>query len=345
VVVGGDLFVFGDDTGVPNSTLAPPPRSRGVGVGVSSGEKSGATDAGGVVGATSRGSDDADDACSSKELGALPACVGVEKAGDAGGCRAGTMYAATSLLRSLGVRWVWPGDDGVVVPDPNASKSLSGAFAHRAAPQLTLRRLRPNPLLSLDWGIVGDALGGWFNATLAMDEVHAEAMWMLRNGLGGRQSVPWGQAFMTSWQEYGATHPEWFALHPDGTRGCQNMTDCNNNPALVKIDATNAGLATHVASLLQPGDLGVSACEDDDNHGFCTCDKCRALDPPERVGTLGALSDRCVGQFTFSILLAFGLGAFSFASLSLKLKTPHLVWLSLSDNNEPPSHVCARTVQ
>jgi hypothetical protein len=87
---------------------------------------------------------------------------------------------------------------------------------------------------------------------------------MLRNGLGGRRVVPWGQAFMSAWQQYGAllalsanaawrltsgmggarihasmlheltvhsattlmtsyrygaTHPEWFALAPDGSRG------------------------------------------------------------------------------------------------------------------------------
>ena len=49
----------------------------------------------------------------------------------------------------------------------------------------------------------------------------------------------------------------------------------------------------HVASTLKPGAQGVSACEDDSNNYFCTCAKCRALDPPERKDSPhGKYSDR-----------------------------------------------------
>lgn len=267
-VAQGNLFVFGDDTNVPNvdptgSDFAP--------------------DFGGDRPRT--------DACSS-EIGPLPECVGVEKANGPTGCRAGTYYATTSLLRRLGVRWVWPGSDGVVLPPTLPSLAIPSGALHREAPQLTFRRLRPDPLLTMPPAQLKALVGSLYNETLATQSFHDEAVWMLRNGLGGRSSVPWGQAFMSSWDQYGAAHPEWFALQPDGTRGCQNMSDCDHNPGIVKIDPSSPGLATHVASLLDPNGSGVSACEDDSNRGFCTCEDCRSLDPSQRAGTLGAYSDR-----------------------------------------------------
>ena len=142
-------------------------------------------------------------------------------------------------------------------------------------------------------------------------------------GLGGRATVPWGQAFMTSWAAYGASNPRYFALNEDGTRGCQRLQNCDGHAQLVKMDASEPTLHQHVAdglqvpappalallqvpapppSLaaqrvpapralallhsrcqhpmmtrrdgLQHGALGVSACEDDDSHHFCTCSKC-----------------------------------------------------------------------
>jgi hypothetical protein len=229
-------------------------------------------------------------ACSSY-LGALPLCVGVMSHT----CQAGTFFATSLLLREqLGMRWVWPGDDGIVRPAPDTALAVSSGLHLRSAPVLPLRRIRPNPAAGhLTQELFAD-LGGWGNLTLLQEYTTQESMWMLRNGLGGRDTVPWGQAFMSAWSEYGNAHPEWFALHRDGTRGCQHGSMCEKAPQLVKIDAAGSpGLVQHIASLYQPGTSGVSACEDDDNTGFCTCAKCSALDPPERRGSgTGSLSDR-----------------------------------------------------
>ena len=72
---------------------------------------------------------------------------------------------------------------------------------------------------------------------------------MLRNGLGGRETVPWGQAFEKAWGKYGATHPEWFALQADGSRGCQHMaTGCGTHPQDVKVGPSHhtAPFGVHV---------------------------------------------------------------------------------------------------
>jgi hypothetical protein len=257
---GGDLFVRGDDFGSPAAPNSTSP------------------------------------ACRSTLAPDLPACVGVMVAPTPAGCHAGTYFAVAVLLREvLGLRWVWPGDDGVVRPKPDLARAISSdSFPIRTAPTLSLRRLRPDPASGIPRELTA-ALGPlWHNVSDTIGRSAAEdAVWMLRNGLGGRTTVPWGQAFMHSWEQDGATHPEWFAEHADGSRGCQKLSDCADHPQYVKVDASSSGMAAHVAAGLQPGALGVSACEDDLDSGYCTCDKCRALDPVERAASAsGRLSDR-----------------------------------------------------
>ena len=249
VGAGGDLFVFGDDFGAPNTTNL--------------------TD------------------CTSY-LGPLPLCVGV----DEHKCHAGTFHAASLLLRKqFGMRWVWPGNDGIVRPVALGPQlGVSPTLLIRAAPTLEMRRLRGNPAHSY----LNGYLGGWLNASVLTEYKKQEAMWMLRNGLGGRTVFLGGWAEWR-WQDFGNTHPEWFALHRDGTRGCQTDAHCKSNPSLAKADCSSTGLVQHVAAQInaRPGLKGVSACEHDDNAGFCTCSKCRALDPPSRSDSpLGSLSDR-----------------------------------------------------
>ena len=258
VAADGDLFVFGDDTGAP---AAPTPDT---------------------------------DACSSVLGPDLPGCVGAMSAVYPTGCRGGTFFAAAHLLRHvLGVRWIWPGSDGVVRADPDPRLSVDAALAARTAPALALRRMRPDPMQYMPLSEARADIGDWFDTTTAANTYAEEGKWMLRNGLGGRTTVPWGQAFEGAWEKYGKEHADWFALAKDGSRGCQHIQDCDDHPQFVKVDTSSQGMAAHVASLLAPGALGVSACEDDSNSGFCTCAKCALLDPEERASSpSGKYSDR-----------------------------------------------------
>lgn len=255
--VGGDLYIFGDDAGAPLNASA------------------------GLCNCPSA-------------RGALGADIGVPHCLHEGSCLAGTFFASTGLLRdTLGMRWVWPGGDGVVRPPANASLSVSGALLQRNHPSLLKRGIRAMGLHYYTADFIA-TIADLYNATLAARIAADEDEWMLRQGLGGRSTPPWGQAFETWWSSYGQQHPEFFALHPDGTRGCQAPEDCSGGrPERVKMDVSEPTLWSFLASRVKPGDTGVSACEDDSASGFCTCDRCRALDPPERAGSAtGSLSDR-----------------------------------------------------
>eukprot|EP01043_Picozoa_sp_COSAG02_P021512 COSAG02_NODE_1094_length_14603_cov_40.760549_11_plen_932_part_00 len=254
--VGNDMYVFGDDSGSPVAASA----------------------------------------CRSALGSGIPACVGAMAASTQSGCRGGTFYAAVTLLREvLGVRWIWPGEDGVVRPKPSRTLTIANNVFIRTVPGIALRRIRPDPASGIPHELT-QALGPTWHGVAEAVERSAEedAMWMLRNGLGGQHVVPWGQAFMGAWEKYGATHPTWFALHEDGFRGCQKMTDCMNHAQYVKVDPSSDGMAKHVAGgFVDSGQIGVSACEDDYDAGYCTCAKCRKLDPPERAHSPhGRLSDR-----------------------------------------------------
>jgi hypothetical protein len=271
VTDGADLFVFGDDLGapVPNASL------------------------------TCNGYGNWGDG--KHGIGpSIPRCASAAQHA----CRAGTFFGAAMLLREhLGLRWIWPGGEGVFRPAPASANltRIQRSLTLRSSPQLALRRIRHNPLFGKSEQMVQAYLGlyhgtSWLNLSVVRRQEAEEPLWMLRNGLGGRAVVPWGQAFMQSWAQYGTAHPDWFALHADGTRGCQTTAHCKINPAEVKIDAANAGssgLIQHILSTFKPGTAGVSACEDDGSEGFCTCSKCSALDPPGRKGSAtGAFSDR-----------------------------------------------------
>lgn len=206
-------------------------------------------------------------------------------------CRGGTLNAAHALLsEELGMRWVWPGADGTVRPPPNATLSVGGLMS-RSTPSLAARQMRNNPASYVPASEVIKALP-WFNATRARASFLEESEWSVRLALGGQELPPWGQAFEKWWGDFGAEEPELFALQPDGSRGCQHMENCGA-PQDVKMDVTQPELWGKLAAAVDHDHpLGVSACEDDDTGGFCTCDKCTALDPPERAGTKGSFSDR-----------------------------------------------------
>lgn len=265
MVDGADLLLAGDDTGAPlhgNTTAA----------------------------------------CSS-HWGSLPACVGAMPT--YASCRAGTLYAAYGFARRiLGVLAVWPGEDGLV-RRAGQTVRLNASMEWRTTPGIPLRQIRPNPTEQMYSGGAGVAvmqadIPGLFDAEAIEKVRFAEHDWYMRMGLGTRGTPPWGQAFEGWWDAYGSTHPEYFALQADGHRGPdtaawgagkQQWTKmCVSQPALwtrIMRNWENQTLLSGVGN----HSLGVSACEDDYDGGYCGCSKCRALDRGVNTSS-GRLSDR-----------------------------------------------------
>ncbi|HRH95063.1 MAG TPA: DUF4838 domain-containing protein [Prosthecobacter sp.] len=198
----------------------------------------------------------------------------------------GTLFAVYDLLeREMGVRWLFPGGHGEVVPK-QANLTLSD-IERREQPRISKRKVRDvavsreetfAPVLE-KWGVPLDA---WKQA-------HGPAVngpWYRRMRLGQRIEINGGHAFAGWWEKHGKAHPEWFALQPDGTRTQTMVRErlCKSNPALwdeiarVKIAEFKADPALLTASI-SPNDGGKKK--------FCMCNACRALDPAEAPKILG----------------------------------------------------------
>jgi hypothetical protein len=128
------------------------------------------------------------------------------------------------------------------------------------------------PLLE-EWGI---PLADWKTA----HGPAATGPWFVRQRLGARIELDGGHAYDGWYETHGKTHPEWFALQPDGTRDQKLPRErlCKSNPALwdeiarVLVEEFKADPKKRTASLA-PNDGGANK--------FCLCDACRSLDPPE----------------------------------------------------------------
>ena len=197
---------------------------------------------------------------------------------------AGTRYAVTTFLEdALGVRYLWPGELGKVVP---ARQTVTVApFERRFSPLLRqryirslgysdrpaegVRRLRFTPE---DYAAAARAA----TATKATD-----GGWFAWQRLGGSLGLASGHAFGYVWGKYAAEHLDWFALQQNGSRdqsklGPDRARLCKSNPDLIaaiandKLEELRKGGTQSVA--IGPNDGGRA--------GFCTCPACEKLDAP-----------------------------------------------------------------
>lgn len=192
----------------------------------------------------------------------------------------GTLFGVYDFIeRELGVRWLFPGDHGEVVP--KRPTITIGEINRREQPRIEKRKVR-NVAVSREetyapvlakWGVPLDA---W----KAAQGEPATGPWYRRMRLGQRIEVNGGHAFAGWWEKHGKEHPEWFALQPDGTRNQKPVRErlCKSNPQLwdeiarMKIAEFKADPALLTASI-SPNDGGPNK--------FCMCAACRALDPAD----------------------------------------------------------------
>jgi hypothetical protein len=192
----------------------------------------------------------------------------------------GTLFGVYDFIeRELGVRWLFPGEHGEVVPK-RATITIPD-LDRREQPRIEKRKVRNQAVTREDtfapvlekWGIPVEA---W----KAAHGPEATGMWFRRMRLGARIEIEGGHAYAGWWKKYGREHPEWFALQPDGTRTQKPERErlCKSNPALwdeiarVRIAEFKADPNKRMASLA-PNDGGANK--------WCMCAACRALDPAD----------------------------------------------------------------
>jgi hypothetical protein len=214
---------------------------------------------------------------------------------------ADTPSAVAYLLESYcGIRWLWPGESGTVVP------SLDRLYLPRreetVAPGFVWRELGPTGALWQQYGKEEK------ERQLGITEAHQQTYheWERRNRFGG-PLLSYGHIIGTEIIQparYSDEHPEYFAL-VNGVRDCDPETfdgkhghqPCTTNPDVIRL------MIEHLRRSFDenPNLKGISVAMND-GRGFCECDGCRALDREAPPGTPeGSISHRI---FTFTNAIA-----------------------------------------
>ncbi len=176
----------------------------------------------------------------------------------------GTVNAIhTFIQEQLGVRWLWPGELGEDYP---TRPTLSLApFATRFHPQIRSR-------------------GGTFNFSALSNKGYGRAhLWTRRQRLQlDSLTIGGGHGFGDWWERHHETHPEIFALQPDGSRNGhpspRNAKLCQSNPKVWELWLEDVG-----ESLAKDPNQTIFNGSPNDgwSSGHCVCESCRAWDHPD----------------------------------------------------------------
>lgn len=204
------------------------------------------------------------------------------------GTRHGTLFAVYEFLETeMGVRWLWPGELGEVIP---RRKDLAVDPLDRE-------------------GMERFAEADWYTKSIGPAQAHrwqsrehwenfdsAQSRWILRHRMGVRNTITYryGHYFHGAGytERYLETRPDFFQKLPDGSRGYipgmrgHVITMCVSNPDLHQVMIENwQGYRRHEL-VRSGGRLGaglgwmLNACEND-TAPACVCEACRAWDGPD----------------------------------------------------------------
>lgn len=189
----------------------------------------------------------------------------------------GTLFAVYDLLENeMGVRWLWPGELGEIIPQTNEIKL--GHIDRNGTPRFLETRLRakyPADLL------------GWASGKNREKFLHDQGKFLLRHRFSTVQSMSYGHNFTTYWERFGKTHPEFFNMFPNGKRELlegdvsgKNITMCVSQPALWKQIISDWEKSSDRNPTNIPYRPFINVCEND-TPGMCACETCRSWDAPD----------------------------------------------------------------
>lgn len=194
----------------------------------------------------------------------------------------GTLWAVETFVENhLGVRVMWPGPIGEIVPKQRPLE-VPADLSNRYIPPLRQRRIRNLGYSDrIQRGL--DKLG-WSEEAYKRHSEEAEP-WFRFHRIGGSFRGSYGHAYGDYWERFHESHPDWFALQPDGTRdnsraeGGHRARLCVSNPGLIQQVARDA-----IERLKRNPILDTVSISPNDGSGgatFCVCEKCESWDAPE----------------------------------------------------------------
>ena len=177
---------------------------------------------------------------------------------------AGTLFGVYAYLRnSLGVRWLWPGEDGEYIPHKTElflGPMEPSEFRHQ------LKTAGPN------LGIKDPGLFRWYRRTMNYRE-------NLRELHAGKLQ---GHAFLFWPEKYGKKYPEWFALIKGVRNTNKRTTMCVSNPEL----QNEIVRCWYEIQSKSERPLAVNI-KENDHQMRCECETCRSWDGPDDRGPTG----------------------------------------------------------
>jgi hypothetical protein len=195
--------------------------------------------------------------------------AGIDGAGEPLNFRtpAGTLFAVYEFLESLGIRWLWPGELGALLPPKQATLEVADGDRAVAA-----------PLPFCSWRLMNTA-SNWMMPADAKPFQQQEKVWLRRHRFTEVVSLSYGHAFTAWFKDYGQKSPEFFNLLPDGTRRPDPLGRFANRPDLVSLCVSNPLLTRQiVADWVAKGAGPVINLNENDTAGKCTCPACLAAD-------------------------------------------------------------------
>lgn len=194
-----------------------------------------------------------------------PTVPGKDKKPVAKQFEAGTANAVYTFLQDqLGVRWLWPGELGADLP--RSERVAVGVVEHRHHPRIRSR-------------------GGVFHFSSQLNTRgygRAHEWTRLQRLQLDSLDIEGGHGFGDWWERHHETHPDIFALQPDGTRSGhpnpRNAKLCMSNPKvpelwLADVEETLAADPTRTVFNASPNDSWST--------GHCVCEDCSAWDHPD----------------------------------------------------------------
>jgi hypothetical protein len=176
----------------------------------------------------------------------------------------GTVNAVYTFLQDyLGVRWLWPGELGEdIIPQQTITFA---PFQYRYWPQFRARAG------AFHFSSLGNKGYGRSHRWTRLQRLQLDSL-----------HFPGGHVFTDWWDRFHESHPEYFALQPDGTRsgfpGGKYAKLCQSNPAVWQqwLEDVKAKLHRDPTQTVFSG-----AFNDSWASGFCVCPQCEAWDHPE----------------------------------------------------------------
>ena len=180
---------------------------------------------------------------------------------------AGTLFGVYDFLeREVGVKWLWPGELGTVVPK---TTTLDVPSAER----------RLSPLAFSVWRTRATPKQGWTKETNGRRFFADQELWLRRHRFSRCAGYDKGHAFTSYLKQYGETNPEYFNVLPDGSRKSDPFY-FNSRPDLISMCVTEPGFIRRVVEVQQshPSYDGILNANENDTAGKCCCPRCLAAD-------------------------------------------------------------------